>query len=55
MTSSEWISCPLSLILNRLILIKQGIFQIEGLENLVNLTEIWLNENEINQIAGLEN
>ena len=40
--------------LKRLILIKQGIYQIEGLDELANIEEIWLNENEITSIAGLD-
>lgn len=41
--------------LKRLILIKQGISQIEGLEGMTSLEELWLNENEITAISGLQN
>lgn len=55
MTLFASIGSQLFLTLNRLILIKQGICQIEGFDKQVGLTEMWLNENEIPQIVGLEN
>ena len=41
--------------LKRLILIHQGICQIEGLDELQNLKEMWLNDNAITTINGLDN
>lgn len=55
MTSSEWTGLQLSQLLNRVILIKQGIFQIEGLDKQIYLSEMWLNENELSLISGLDN
>lgn len=51
----EWTGLLPSLLLNRIILIKQGIFQIEGLDKQIYLSEMWLNENELSLISGLDN